>query len=168
MSLAGASAWCLLIKVLVGRPRPPASDWLGAFDGSSYPSQHAAQALAAWGMLAFVVMAGRSFRTRTLLTMGAALVALVVGLTRLYLAAHWMTDVLAGWALAGVWGCLLVISYLFRNRGRQPPPTGKRARRRTREQPAPERGAPGPLAPGPVAGHQQSARIARVSASVNT
>jgi membrane protein DedA with SNARE-associated domain/membrane-associated phospholipid phosphatase len=113
LALAGASAWCLLIKVLVGRPRPPASDWLGAFDGSSYPSQHAAQALAAWGMLAFVVMTGRSFKTRALLTMGAALVALVVGLTRLYLAAHWMTDVLAGWALAGVWGCLLVISYLF-------------------------------------------------------
>jgi membrane-associated phospholipid phosphatase len=24
-----------------------------------------------------------------------------------------MTDVLAGWALAGAWGCLLIISYLF-------------------------------------------------------
>jgi undecaprenyl-diphosphatase len=64
-------------------------------------------------MLVVVVTAGRSLRTRTLLMMGAALIALVVGLTRLYLAAHWMTDVLAGWALAGAWGCLLIISYLF-------------------------------------------------------
>ena len=38
---------------------------------------------------------------------------LVVGLAGLYLAAHWMTDVLAGWALAGAWGCLLIISYLL-------------------------------------------------------
>ncbi len=103
----------MLIKVLVGRARPSAGDWLGSFDGWSYPSQHAAQALAAWGMLALMVMAGRSLRARTLLMTGAALIALVVGLTRLYLPAHWMTDVLAGWALAGVWGGLLIIPYLF-------------------------------------------------------
>jgi hypothetical protein len=47
-----------------------------------------------------------------LLMTGAFLIALVVGLSRLYLAAHWMTDVLAGLALAGVWGCLLIIPYL--------------------------------------------------------
>ena len=64
-------------------------------------------------MLAVVVMAGRSLRTRALLMTGAALIALAVGLTGLYLAAHWMTDVLAGWALAGAWGCLLIIYYLF-------------------------------------------------------
>jgi membrane protein DedA with SNARE-associated domain/membrane-associated phospholipid phosphatase len=113
VSLAGAWAGCLLTKAVVKRPRPPAGDWLGAFKGWSYPSQHAAQALATWGMLAILVMAGRSVRTRTLLMTGAALIAFVVGLTRLYLAAHWMTDVLAGWALAGAWGCLLIISYLL-------------------------------------------------------
>jgi undecaprenyl-diphosphatase len=57
-------------------------------------------------------MVGRSFRARTLIMTGALLIALVVGLTRMYLAAHWMTDVLGGWALAGVWGCLLILPYL--------------------------------------------------------
>ncbi len=112
LSLAGAWAWSMLTKTLVARPRPPAVDWLGTFHGWSYPSQHAAQALGAWGMLGIMVMAGRSFRARTLLMTGAFLIALVVGLCRLYLAAHWMTDVLAGWALAGMWGCLLIIPYL--------------------------------------------------------
>ena len=125
LSLAGAGAGCWLTEVLVRRPRPAAGDWLGAFHGWSYPSQHAAQALAAWGVLVVVVMAGRSLRTRTLLMTGAFLIALVVGLTRLYLAAHWMTDVLAGWALAGMWGCLLVIPYLVAHReaatGSSPP-----------------------------------------------
>jgi undecaprenyl-diphosphatase len=112
LSLAGAWAWSQLTKTLVARPRPPAVDWLGTFHGWSYPSQHAAQALGAWGMLGLMVMVGRSFRARTLIMTGALLIALVVGLTRMYLAAHWMTDVLGGWALAGVWGCLLILPYL--------------------------------------------------------
>ena len=116
LSLAGAWGWSRLIKTLVARPRPPVVDWLGTFHSWSYPSEHAAQALGAWGMLGLMVMAGRSFRTRTLLMTGAFLIALVVGLSRLYLAAHWMTDVLGGWALAGVWGCLLIIPYLVAER----------------------------------------------------
>jgi undecaprenyl-diphosphatase len=113
LSMAGAAGWSLLIKSLVERGRPPARDWLGVFDGSSYPSQHAAQALAAWGMIGVMVMAGRSVRARTLLMTGGFLIALVVGLTRIYLGAHWMTDVLAGWALGGAWGSLLIIGYLL-------------------------------------------------------
>jgi undecaprenyl-diphosphatase len=113
LALAGAGAWSVLIKVLVGQPRPPVSLWLGTFHSWSYPSQHATQALATWGMLALMLMAGRSARARALLAAGAVLIAFVVGLTRLYLAAHWMTDVLGGWALAGVWDCLLIICYLL-------------------------------------------------------
>lgn len=125
LSLAGAWAWSMLAKTLVSRPRPPAVDWLGTFHGWSYPSGHAAQALGAWGMLGLMVMAGRSFGARALLMTGAFLLALVAGLTRLYLAANWMTDVLSGWALAGLWGCLLLILYLITERaaatGSSPP-----------------------------------------------
>jgi undecaprenyl-diphosphatase len=64
-------------------------------------------------MLALMLMAGRSARARVLLAAGAVLIAFVVGLTRLYLGAHWMTDVLGGWALAGVWDGLLIICYLL-------------------------------------------------------
>jgi undecaprenyl-diphosphatase len=52
-------------------------------------------------------------RARTLLMTGACLIARVVGLTRIYLAAHWLTDVLAGWALGGAWGSLLIVGYLL-------------------------------------------------------
>jgi undecaprenyl-diphosphatase len=113
LALAGAWAGALLIKGLVDRPRPPVGDRLTVVHGWSYPSQHAAQALATWGMLALMLMAGRSARARVLLAAGAVLIAFVVGLTRLYLGAHWMTDVLGGWALAGVWDCLLIICYLL-------------------------------------------------------
>ena len=39
----------------------------------------------------------------------AVSIAMAVGITRLYLGAHWLTDVLGGWALGGVW-LLLVIT----------------------------------------------------------
>jgi len=113
LALAGAWAGSLLIKGLVGRPRPPLADRLTVVHSLSYPSEHAAQALATWGMLALMLMAGRSAPARVLLAAGAALIAFVIGLTRLYLGAHWLTDVLGGWALAGVWDCLLIIGYLL-------------------------------------------------------
>jgi undecaprenyl-diphosphatase len=122
LALAGAWAGSLLIKGLVGRPRPPVADRLTVVHSLSYPSEHAAQALAAWGMLALMLMAGRSARARVLLAAGAALIAFVVGLTRIYLGAHWMTDVLGGWALAGVWDCLLIICYLLAQQMAAPPP----------------------------------------------
>ena len=126
LALAGAWAGALLVKGLATRPRPPAADRLTVVHGLSYPSQHAAQALATWGMLALMLMAGRSAGARVLLAAGAALIAFVVGLTRIYLGAHWMTDVLGGWALAGVWDSLLIICYLLTQQmaaaspGRQP------------------------------------------------
>jgi undecaprenyl-diphosphatase len=64
-------------------------------------------------MIGVMVMAGRSARARTLLMTGAFLIALVVGLAQIYLGAHWMTDVLAGWALGGAWGSLLILGYLL-------------------------------------------------------
>ena len=134
LALAGAWAGALLIKGLVDRPRPPAGDRLTVVHGWSYPSQHAAQALATWGMLALMLMAGRSARARMLLAAGAALIAFVVGLTRLYLGAHWMTDVLGGWALAGVWDGLLIICYLLAQQTAAPPPeqqTGTAVYRKT-------------------------------------
>jgi len=126
LALTGAWAGGLLVKELANRPRPPAADRLTVVYGWSYPSQHAAQALATWGMLALMLMAGRSAWARVLLAACAALIAFVVGLTRIYLGAHWMTDVLGGWALAGVWDCLLIICYLLAQQmaaaspGRQP------------------------------------------------
>jgi membrane-associated phospholipid phosphatase len=122
LALAGAWAGSLLIKGLVGRPRPPVADMLTVVHSRSYPSEHAAQALATWGMLALMLMAGRSARARVLLAAGAALIAFVVGLTRLYLGAHWMTDVLGGWALAGVWDSLLIICYLLARVAAPPEP----------------------------------------------
>jgi undecaprenyl-diphosphatase len=86
------------VKALVDRPRPP--DPLIATASSSYPSAHAAHAVI-YPFLAFLIVARvrlRASRVTAVLVIGF-LIALIVGLTRVYLRAHYATDVLGGWGL---------------------------------------------------------------------
>jgi len=99
----GAIGLYAIAKQVVSRPRPAMIDLIGHVSGSSYPSGHAIQSLTAWGMLALLAGTGRSPRLRGGLLAAAALVVLLVGVSRIYLGAHWLTDVLAGYALGAAW-----------------------------------------------------------------
>jgi membrane-associated phospholipid phosphatase len=92
------------VKALTDRARPPANLAIGHFGGHAFPSGHATEAAAVYGMLAVVVATGISCRRgRVAVWAGAVLLVTMIGITRLYLAAHWLTDVLAGWALGSAW-----------------------------------------------------------------
>src|SRR5207248_11440655 len=78
-------------------PRPPLFPYTTLF--RSFPSGHATQSIAFYAMAAIVLGLGRSPRTRTVLWSVAAAVVIVVGASRIYLGAHWLTDVLGGYAL---------------------------------------------------------------------
>ena len=68
-------------------------------------------------MLAMILSAGAPYARRALIWSGAAIVTLVVGASRVYLGAHWLTDVLGGYALGAAWVALLmVIGLLLRSR----------------------------------------------------
>jgi undecaprenyl-diphosphatase len=119
----GAVVLYALAKPLVHRPRPPAVDLIGTAGGLSYPSGHATQAIATWGMLAVVMSTGRSPRARAGLLAVAVVVVLLVGASRVYLGAHWLTDVLAGYALGAAWLAFL-LALRLRRRANQPASTG--------------------------------------------
>ncbi len=93
---------------------------MGHFGGYAFPSGHATEATAVYGMLAVVLASGtRRWRAKVLGWASAVLTAAVVGISRLYLGAHWLTDVLAGWALGGTW-LLLVLAMAQALTGRRP------------------------------------------------
>ena len=111
--LVGAYAGALVlqrtIKVLTQVPRPPATDAVGAFSGYAFPSGHATDATAVYGMLGVLLATALPRRSAKATVWTAAVVVVgLVGLSRIYLGAHWLTDVLAGFAIGAAWSSSLL------------------------------------------------------------
>jgi undecaprenyl-diphosphatase len=87
-----------VIKESVERPRPPNAP--SDVQGTAFPSGHAAYSVIyAWLAITLVVRLRPSLTNRTaVLVFGIALTALI-GLTRIYLGVHYMSDVVSGWGL---------------------------------------------------------------------
>lgn len=109
-----------LLKALIDRPRP--FDPLVDAAGSAYPSGHAAHSILypALAIMAVVVLRPRVKWATALLGAGV-LLALAIGITRVYLRAHYLSDVLGGWGLgaAAFAGCALVGMLVVRLRQNQ-------------------------------------------------
>lgn len=87
----------LALKDAFARTRPDLFQEIATLHSYSFPSGHAMAATAIYGMTA--VVNGRLVpRLRMLFGMAAAILALLIGLSRIYLGVHWVTDVLAGYA----------------------------------------------------------------------
>lgn len=87
------------LKEAIGRERP--GDRLDPAANRAFPSGHSRSAVF-WLWLSVTVTARVTMAPgarRTLLGAGLA-IPVLVGLARIYLRAHWLTDVLAGWAFA--------------------------------------------------------------------
>jgi membrane-associated phospholipid phosphatase len=105
----GTGALAEFFKVIFHRPRPPASLQLVHETGNSFPSAHAvtivAVGAAVWYLWSIRPESSRGGSWRAKGRVGLAVVglALLVGIGRIYEGAHYPSDVLAGWALGGVW-----------------------------------------------------------------
>jgi undecaprenyl-diphosphatase len=85
-------------KEAFGRPRPPGSHV--QTEGLAYPSAHAAYAVAWIACAIVLVRGGSSLAARFAVVTAAVAIAVVVGLTRVYLRAHYLSDVEGGWGVA--------------------------------------------------------------------
>lgn len=110
------------LKALIRRPRPPGAAALLLNASWSFPSGHAMESLITYGMLAYVL--GRVYirqrPARRLVVIGAAILALSIGLSRLYLGVHYFSDVLAGYVAGLVWlsACISGVEVALRWRAR--------------------------------------------------
>jgi membrane-associated phospholipid phosphatase len=101
LSVLAAQAVVELVKLLISRPRPEGEAAMVDPSGFSFPSAHSASAVALYLMLAVIAAGLLKPRLRATAYVVAGLVVAMVGFSRVYLGAHYPTDVLAGWLLGG-------------------------------------------------------------------
>ena len=85
-------------KEAFGRPRPAGG--LVDVEGLAYPSGHAANAVAWIACAVVLVRGGSSLAARFAVVTAAVVLVAVIGLSRVYLRVHYLSDVEGGWGLA--------------------------------------------------------------------
>jgi membrane-associated phospholipid phosphatase len=96
------------LKVLFARPRPHLDDPLVRLLTLSFPSGHAVASMVFYGVLCRMVLArSRHPAVRATAVAGAAAMVLLVTFSRVYLGAHYVSDVVAGVAFGSL--CLAVL-----------------------------------------------------------
>ena len=107
--VVGGELFVWIIKNIIDRPRPPLSEALVAETSYSFPSGHTFIAIAFYGLITFFLF--DSLKKKSLkiisLILGIILVILI-GASRIYLGAHWPSDVLASYASSLAWLSIII------------------------------------------------------------
>jgi undecaprenyl-diphosphatase len=102
--MPGGMGLDVLLKIVFHRNRPSFTDSLLIFNGYSFPSGHTMAATLLYGLLAvFSVIALKTWRWRVGVVIGACVMVLLVGFSRIYLGAHYLSDVLGAAAAGFAW-----------------------------------------------------------------
>jgi len=115
-------------KEAVGRPRPPLADAVPPYEYAfSFPSGHALNSTVISGTVAYLLLRRlRSTSARVVTVVGAVVWSVAMGISRIFLGHHWLTDVVFAWLLGLAWLSLVITAHrLFL--------TVRRARRAARE-----------------------------------
>lgn len=111
-----------LLKAGFDRPRPDLVAHETYTYAASFPSGHAMMAALVYLTLGGVLAQNEKHYSMKLFLMGIAVVlALLVGISRIYLGAHWASDVVAGWLAGCAWSILfwLLADYMRHRSQRQ-------------------------------------------------
>jgi undecaprenyl-diphosphatase len=100
-----------LLKAFFGRVRPPFEQGGARLESLSFPSGHSsgiATLVTVALVLAWPLLAPRGRRWAVLI---GVVLAVLVGLTRMWLGVHFLSDVLGGWALGVAWTLLTALAF---------------------------------------------------------
>lgn len=121
VGLIGESLLFFILTNYFGRHRPPTQIGI-QITVPGFPSGHAMASLVFYGLMAYLLIPNiRSIFWKVVVAAAAILIIVFVGLTRVFTAGHYLTDVLAGYSLAIAWSSLIftLIELLFRKRRRK-------------------------------------------------
>ena len=111
---ATSSGMNRLWKLVIGRPRPsePLVQVIIPFPHESFPSGHVVFFVVFFGFVFFLtyVLLRRGVLRRSLLVLSGALIVLI-GVSRVYLGAHWPSDVFGAYLAGGIWLMLMIEAY---------------------------------------------------------
>jgi undecaprenyl-diphosphatase len=121
--VAGAGALVLdpVLKSLVGRLRPVVAHPVAYGNGDSFPSGHALGSIVCYGALFLVFLPATRGRWRRVFTVAIVTLIALIGVSRILLGVHYVSDVLGAWALGITWLGLTAFAFeLSRHASGQP------------------------------------------------
>jgi membrane-associated phospholipid phosphatase len=130
IAVAGSLLITVVGKASVSRVRPPLVDAVPPYEHSfSFPSGHALNSTVIAGLVAYLILRRLDSALQRGLVVGLAVLwAVSIGLSRVFLGHHWLTDVMFGWVIGLAWLAVVITAHrLFltvrkarREPGRQP------------------------------------------------
>ncbi len=100
---AGALVLDPVLKSLVGRLRPVVAHPIAHGNGNSFPSGHSLGSIVCYGAIYLVFLPATRGRWRTIFTAGIATLIALIGISRILLGVHYLSDVVGAWAIGILW-----------------------------------------------------------------
>jgi membrane-associated phospholipid phosphatase len=106
LSYVGGTILDFVVKDVVRRPRPEFAAKFLYYSSWSFPSGHSMGSLIGFSMLAYTIIRVLPVKSRAAqigIWTGALMIVMLVGYSRIYLAVHYLSDVVAGYTLGLLW-----------------------------------------------------------------
>ncbi len=117
ITLAGGALLNGLMKDFFARPRPVFAEPFVIEQNYSFPSAHSMMSMILYGLMAYLLWRAIPDRfTRYIIVFDAVLFIVLIGISRMMLGVHYLSDVLGGFAAGGIWlgACIAAMNLVQR------------------------------------------------------